>query len=1232
MAMRTVITCLLLLSFGVAVAEFHSPARRLSVSYDSASAIDVITADEFNIANQGSIKDLLNTLPSFTPRGDSGGTGTAPLNLRGIGSDRTLVLINGRRYTPRTQLIDGIAAGSDFGVVDLNTIPTALIERVEVLKDGTSAMYGSDAIAGVVNFIVKDDFEGVEFGYDAQPLNGFDDSAGAINPIRPALGIYDGLVRGFSGSVEYNQQCDFGAARIAPGAFLLPWIDGFDFYQDGFNFYVPFEQPAAGNGAQDAADAAGNGVDTQTTPATGSTSTANNTGDGSTAPGTPAKPPCETPATPPEKTDLQEWDRGVPPFYIVLRSPEVAHLVDELKPYYDLRDELRGQMTDHGYFGDNDKEKYAAAREVWKGTRREILTLLGPYMDPAVAGTAQTGDPSWEDGPGPVLPTDIFNGYDFGGSDDVVHPSQRTTAQQADSSTQDATDETPGTNKTQDGSGEGCDDLKLDFGIRSAYGWDGSRNGLTLRGQYDHFFNDDDNVEFDLQRFLADKRYIESGGVSIDPPSDPSLLEDGFDNPTYGIDVEMFLAEKRYLEGGGVRLDPAEGAILAPGFQYELKFTLPNKFGYKDSQFNSDLGSQRAFAEPSGRLQYGNPYRNLDKFLEEYLGSDSNPYYERYDIEGSARMFPVKGNFSDYDARADARYNLGANYFDRDSNQFDFDQLRSDYSWGQAARSSAIRYDPTKVRIGFNLREGWGAITIPIERYEAETYKVEGGKGLSLDPYGNQPVIRDWAPYFSHSWQIGENFYYNFRWPEGQKPKSSLTDLFPANTRRENDFCGTEAFPVVAAAASMIEGKRVADDWIMDSINSNAEFTAGEPVIVAVIDTGLDYHHFDLNWDNLWMNPDEIPDNDIDDDNNGFVDDIIGWDFTAQTNTPWDHDGHGTFVSGLIAADTQNGRGITGINPHARIMVLKALNNFGHTRVSWLAQAILYATDNGARVINLSVEAPALPEFVQDAIDYADSKGVLVIAAAGNLGEDITGVGPAGLDKVLTVAATDLNDEHAAFSNWGAGIDIAAPGVHIKSLRARQTDFRLTSIDAPYERGSAILGGDRRYYRADGTSFAAPLVTGAASLIWSRNPDLTHTQVRRMLEQSARDIDTPGRDQFTGYGLLDLKAALAIDPEFFTLAEITGVTIEIVDGKQVARVAGSADADQFARARLEIGSGDNPGKWKRIGKPLKKPVADGVIGDIPVGELRGATRWTIRVVTEHKDKSTREARYVLNIG
>jgi subtilisin family serine protease len=273
-------------------------------------------------------------------------------------------------------------------------------------------------------------------------------------------------------------------------------------------------------------------------------------------------------------------------------------------------------------------------------------------------------------------------------------------------------------------------------------------------------------------------------------------------------------------------------------------------------------------------------------------------------------------------------------------------------------------------------------------------------------------------------------------------------------------------------------------------------------VVVAVIDTGLDWNHADFGWDQVWRNTDEIPDNGIDDDQNGYVDDMIGWNFLDDSNNPFDLDGHGTFVAGIIAADTNNATGIRGINPAARIMVLKALNTFGHTRASYIAEAIVYAVDNGARIINLSVGGAETTRIEEEALAYAAARGVVVIVAAGNEGLEVTDWGPAGSDHVITVASTDFDDVRTVFSNWGRGIDMAAPGLDILSLRARRTDTMRDISGVEYERAAAFVGADRRYYRASGTSFSAPIVAGAASLLLSSRPELS-------AKRSNRSCSTP---------------------------------------------------------------------------------------------------------------------------
>ncbi|MEM1112308.1 MAG: S8 family peptidase [Pseudomonadota bacterium] len=425
--------------------------------------------------------------------------------------------------------------------------------------------------------------------------------------------------------------------------------------------------------------------------------------------------------------------------------------------------------------------------------------------------------------------------------------------------------------------------------------------------------------------------------------------------------------------------------------------------------------------------------------------------------------------------------------------------------------------------------------------------------------------------------------------------------------------------------------KRVGLD---DSRDSAWNLLGKDPseVVVAVIDTGIDWNHLDMSWENLWNNPLETPDNGIDDDNNGYVDDVIGWDFYGDNNRPWDHDGHGTFVAGVIAADSDNKIGMAGINPHARIMVLKALNSFGHSRASYLAEAITYAADNGARIINLSVGGKNLTRIEKAAIDYARSKDVLIVVASGNEGVDISNFGPAGEAGVLAVGATGLKDEHQPFSNWGANLDIAAPGIEVLGLRARRTDTMRDIPGIDYEAGANYVGEDKRYYRASGTSFAAPIVAGVASLVLSKWPELNADEVRQILLQSAEDVAVGGVDQLTGYGLVDAKAALKSAPGFFITGNIDGVEVVQENGKTLVRVKGSADANELKRAWVELGAGETPDKWKRVSKGFKDARANAALVDIDASNFAGATVWTVRLIVEHKNGQRRESRFVLNLG
>ena len=435
-------------------------------------------------------------------------------------------------------------------------------------------------------------------------------------------------------------------------------------------------------------------------------------------------------------------------------------------------------------------------------------------------------------------------------------------------------------------------------------------------------------------------------------------------------------------------------------------------------------------------------------------------------------------------------------------------------------------------------------------------------------------------------------------------------------------------------------GQPMDDQWAIKRVGYTADESSAwnqvpdtaAPVVVAVIDTGLDWHHLDISYENIWRNEGEIPDNGIDDDANGFVDDIIGWDFFGRHNKPWDFDGHGTLVGGIIAASQDNDAGIAGVNPHAKLMVLKAVNNFGTTRASYLAEAIVYAADNGARIINISVGGPHTSRIEQAAIDYAHEKGVLVVVASGNEGIELEDYGPAGADNVLTVGATHTDDRAAEFSNFGDRVDLVAPGVDVLSLRARYTDANYRGT-GEYEIGTNYVGEDKRYLHVSGTSFSAPIVTGTASLLLARSPELTVGDVERILYQTAEDIEFPGKDKYAGFGMLDARTALSVDPEFFVTAAIDRAQfVQVEGGGSRLRISGTADAEIFKRGWLQIGEGENPAGWKSVGRKLKFPVRDGTLGSISLREFRGSEFWQLVVNVEHKNGTVKRAVYPVRLN
>lgn len=413
---------------------------------------------------------------------------------------------------------------------------------------------------------------------------------------------------------------------------------------------------------------------------------------------------------------------------------------------------------------------------------------------------------------------------------------------------------------------------------------------------------------------------------------------------------------------------------------------------------------------------------------------------------------------------------------------------------------SFLFFHVAAILLAFGVTPGWtgqdyvpGEIILKLEKLEPGVNSVSCFSGKEIKPIFRKPV----QGYF-------------------RRPGPSYDDLtgiylvkVKEGTEIENCEIYTRMPGVVYAEPNYLQHICVSPDdpdyvqqWSLPKIESEAAWniqTGSSDVIVAVVDTGIDYVHEDLDA-NIWHNPEEIPDNAIDDDGNGYVDDVIGWDFVDASggaagedyedpdNDPMDRQGHGTHLAGIVGAVTNNEIGISGVAWNCKIMPVRAgyktPSGKGVLESDDAAQAIVYAAENGAKVINLSWGDNQKSSLIEDAIRFAADQGAFICAAAGN--ENTSDLlYPAALDNssVMAIGATDSQDEKALFSNYGAWVDVSAPGVAIYSTYLNNS-----------------------YASMSGTSMATPHVAGLAALLFSQFSGLSPPGIKARIMRSVDHI------------------------------------------------------------------------------------------------------------------------------
>lgn len=415
---------------------------------------------------------------------------------------------------------------------------------------------------------------------------------------------------------------------------------------------------------------------------------------------------------------------------------------------------------------------------------------------------------------------------------------------------------------------------------------------------------------------------------------------------------------------------------------------------------------------------------------------------------------------------------------------------------------------------GYILNKRWEVFGSALVERKQETRRLRKQAGIPSIEQARLKLVSQKGVHYAE---------YNVQLTSGQVPEPEESEGMQQTDSATwaNDFTPNDPeFPNQWALSTV----RAVEGWTV---------TQGDPnVVIAIVDSGFNLDHPDFDSSRLWVNEVEATGKSgVDDDGNGYIDDIWGWDWVDGDNTANDLFGHGSHNVGTIAATTNNQIGISGSAQTVKVMPLRILGEHGEGRIAALLDALSYVIDQEVQIVNLGVITSLDNRPLRDAIKTLSNQ-MVVVTATGNSSSDVTR--PAAYPETIAVAATDRDDTRAKFSGSGPEVDVAAPGVDILSI-----------------------DDESGYVENTGTSMAGSYVSTLAALIASLRPDFSPEQIRATIENSAVDINAkthPGVDEFIGHGRIDmyqalLDASIGLQLKARELSSSTGisdtVTIEI---------------------------------------------------------------------------------------